>query len=120
MPVSLTSTIVVQFGNLRASGGNRPIVFLNACQVGRAGYQLTGIGGFSQAFLRRGAGVFVSSLWSVGDAPARTFAESFYAELKQGRTVAAATRAARTASREAGDATWLAYVVYGDPHARLG
>lgn len=119
IPVSLTSTIVEQFCDMRGPGGNRPIVFLNACQVGRAGYQLTGIGGFSQAFLRGGAGVFVSSLWAVGDEPARTFTEKFYAELKRGRTVAAATRAARKKSREAGDATWLAYVVYGDPHAKI-
>lgn len=118
-PVSLSSTMVEQFCNVREEKGNRPIVFLNACQVGRAGYQLTGIGGFSQAFLRGGAGAFVSSLWAVGDEPARTFTEQFYAELKNGKTLAQATIAARRQARQAGDATWLAYVVYGDPHAKI-
>lgn len=118
-PVSLTSTIVEQFCHVREEGGNRPLVFLNACQVGRAGYKLTGIGGFSQAFLRGGAGVFVSSLWAVGDEPARTFTEQFYAELKKGKTLAKATTAARKKARKADDATWLAYVVYGDPHAKI-
>ncbi len=121
-PISLTSTTVEQFCDIREepqAGGNRPIVFLNACQAGRAGYQLTGIGGFSQAFLRGGAGVFISSLWAVGDEPARTFTEQFYAELKGGKTVAEATRTARHKARASGDATWLAYVVYGDPHARI-
>jgi hypothetical protein len=51
-------------------GARRPIVVLNACQIGRIGYQLTGIGGFAKAFLERGAGAFVGSLWSVGDHPA--------------------------------------------------
>lgn len=118
-PVSLSSTMVEQYCNIREEGGNRPLVFLNACQVGRAGYQLTGIGGFSQAFLRGGAGAFVSSLWAVGDEPARTFTERFYAELKNGKTLAKATIAARKKAREAGDATWLAYVVYGDPHTKI-
>jgi hypothetical protein len=118
-PVPLSSTTVGQYCKLREDKGNRPIVFLNACQVGRAGYQLTGIGGFSQAFLKGGAGVFVSSLWAVGDEPARTFTEQFYGALKQGKTVAKATIAARKKARAAGDATWLAYVVYGDPHAKI-
>ncbi|WP_165069612.1 DUF7379 domain-containing protein [Paludisphaera rhizosphaerae] len=115
----LTATTVESHANL-GSDGRAPIVVLNACQAGRAGYKLTGVGGFAQAFLRRGAGAFVGTLWSVGDSPARTFTESFYTHLKQGAMISEAAVAAREEARKAGDATWLAYVVYGHPHAKLG
>ena len=36
------------------------------------------MGGFAAAFVSRGAGVFIGTHWSVGDAPARTFIEAFY------------------------------------------
>jgi hypothetical protein len=113
-----SATTVAAWANLRR-GDNRPMVVLNACQVGRANYKLTGIGGFAQAFLDRGAGAFVGTLWSVGDSPARTFTERLYSELLGGQTLARASIAAREAARTAGDATWLAYVVYGHPHLRV-
>ena len=119
IPAPLDATIVHQWGNLTGRDRNHPLVVLNACQVGRAGYKLTGIGGFSQAFLLSGAGAFVGTMWSVGDSPARVFTETFYAELLKGTTIADATINAREAARKAGDATWLAYVVYAHPHAKL-
>jgi hypothetical protein len=97
----------------------RPLVVLNACQAGRAGMQLTSIGGFADAFIHAGAGAFVSSLWSVGDEPAASFTMEFYSRLKQGKTIADAAVSARESARKAGDATWLAYVVYGHPDAKL-
>jgi hypothetical protein len=119
VPVPLTATMVEQFANLRMENGNRPLVFLNACQVGRSAYQLTKVGGFAQAFLKGGAGIFVSTLWSVVDQPARMFTEEFYTELIGGKTVAEAAVAARQACRAVDDPTWLAYVVYGRPDGRL-
>jgi CHAT domain/Ternary complex associated domain 7 len=97
----------------------RPLVVLNACQAGRAGIQLTSIGGFAEAFIHAGAGAFVSSLWSVGDEPAATFTTEFYTRLKAGKTIADAVVSAREKARAANDATWLAYVVYAHPDARL-
>lgn len=101
--------------------GSQPIVVLNACQSARAGYGLKGIGGFAEAFVAGGAGVFVGSSWSVGDVPARAFIEEFYAQFLSGKaksaTLAQAVAKARTKAREDGDATWLAYVVYGHPRA---
>lgn len=119
VPEELSSGIVEAFGQLRAKDGNRPLVVLNACQAGRMGRQLTSNGGFAKAFLERGAGAFVSSLWSVLDEPASEFTQTFYDSLKNGRTIAEATIAAREQARSAGDATWLAYVVYGNPAATL-
>ncbi len=119
IPEYLNATTVAEFGNLINEDGNRPMVMINACQAGRAGYQLTGIGGFAAAFTRAGAGAFVSSLWSVGDRPARTFTERFYQSLLAGSTVTDAVVESRRAAADAGDATWLAYTVYAHPHARL-
>ncbi|HEV2840863.1 MAG TPA: CHAT domain-containing protein [Chthoniobacterales bacterium] len=118
IPDHFSATTAEAHANLRSDGA-APIIVLNACQAGRAGYKLTGIGGFARAFLRRGAGAFIGTLWSVGDSPAREFTEEFYLQLKSGRTVAEAAVAAREKARSAGDATWLAYVVYGHPHAKL-
>ncbi|HNC09845.1 MAG TPA: CHAT domain-containing protein, partial [Anaerolineales bacterium] len=119
IPDTFSETTVEQNANLSKEGSPPPLVVLNACQAGRAGYKLTGIGGFARAFLRHGAGAFVGTLWSVGDAPARSFTEEFYTRLQKKATIAEAAIAAREAARKAGDATWLAYVVYGHPHARL-
>jgi hypothetical protein len=116
IPVYLRADAVEARANF---GALRPMVVLNACQAGRQNWKLTGIGGFAQAFLRRGAGAFVGTLWSVGDAPARNFTEAMYRALKAGDPMAAAVRAGRAAARAAGDATWLAYAVYGHPAARL-
>ncbi len=86
----------------------------------RSGYSLRGIGGFAPAFITAGAGVVVGSSWSIGDVPAYGFIETFYETfLGKGKavTLAEATAAARRKAREDGDATWLAYVVYGHPRA---
>jgi hypothetical protein len=114
-----TTTTVNTRAHLAASDGSRPLVVLNACQAGRLGYGLTGIGGFAQAFLSGGAGAFIGTQWSVGDVPARAFTETFYRKLLDGATVAEATVASRERARADGDATWLAYAVYAHPHARL-
>jgi len=115
------ATTADQHSAFAEEGRPGPLIVLNACQVGRASYKLTGTGGFARAFLRRGASAFVGTLWSVGDYPARTFTEQFYTQLKTDKAnIATATKEARKKAQEAGDATWLAYVVYGHPHARLG
>ncbi|MGV1010252.1 MAG: CHAT domain-containing protein, partial [Dermatophilaceae bacterium] len=118
-PQYLTATTVAQNARLRDKDGNGPLVVLNACQTGRGGQQLSSFGGFAKAFIEAGAAAYISSLWSVGDAPARDFVETLYDELLAGRTIGEAAIAAREAARTAGDATWLAYVVYARPDARL-
>jgi hypothetical protein len=119
IPEYLSATTVEYAASLRHSGGDRPLVFLNACQAGRSGYKLTGLGGFAQAFLNAGAGIFAGTLWSVGDEPASTFAQCFYKSLKAGTPLSQAMVEAREEARKAGDASWLCYVVYGHPSAGL-
>jgi CHAT domain-containing protein len=114
----LRVSVVARYLRCDHSDGG-PLVFLNACQAGRLGHQLTSLGGFATAFLDNGAGAFVSSLWSVGDRLAATFAAAFYTSLKKGDAMSQAVAHGREAARRSGDATWLAYVVYAHPAARL-
>lgn len=104
---------------LNQDGTGGPLIVLNACQVGRASVALGQMGGFAQAFLNGKAGAFVSTLWSVDDKLARTFVEEFYKQLLAGETVATAVRAARDVGRQSSDISWLAYVVYANPAAKL-
>jgi CHAT domain-containing protein len=113
-----TAKVAARFCDI-AAADNAPMVVLNACQVGRQGYQLTSIGGFSEAFLKGGAGAFVGTLWSVGDTPASTFTTELYERLLANSTLAEATIAGRKAARKERDATWLAYVVYGHPYMTI-
>ncbi len=92
----LSATTVSENAAWAKPGAARPIVVLNACQVGRGGEQLSTLGGFAKAFLQSGAGAFVSSLWSVGDEPARTFVEAFYDGLLAGDPVSVASPAMAT------------------------
>ena len=117
VPEQLRISVVAQ--NLAAAGGHRPIVVLNACQAGRLGNQLSSTGGFAEAFLSGGAGIFIAALWSVDDMPAATFITALYDQLLAGATLTEATAAAREQARLHGDSTWLAYTVYGHPEARL-
>jgi len=118
----LKATTVAQTARLD-DNGRRPIVVLNACESGRGSRSFEGIGGFASAFVSRGAGVFIGTHWSVGEGPARTFIESFYKSLSasgadgKGVRLLDAVSKARKAARKKGDATWLAYVVYGHPMA---
>jgi CHAT domain len=119
---ALQAITVEQTAHLEQDG-RRPIVVLNACETSRMARGLAKIGGFASAFVSRGAGVFVGSHWSVADRPARNFIEAFYsafAQPKPGKKpvmLKDAVMHARQAARDGGDATWLAYVVYGHPRA---
>lgn len=118
-PPALLASQVKQLTALRDASSIRPIVVLNACRTGRQASRLSSMGGFADAFISRGAGAVVSSLWAVGDIPALRFVEELYPRLQAGKEVGLAVREARAAARKAGDATWLAYAVYANPHATV-
>lgn len=112
---TLSSFTIDQIESLADADGNRPLIVFNACEIGRIALRLTGIGGFAQAFVKAQVGAFVGTLWSVGDEPARVFTEELYRGLRSNVPLGTAAAAAREKARVAGDATWLAYVVYGHP-----
>jgi hypothetical protein len=103
---------------------DRPFVFLNACQVGESGFELTEIGGWAVAFCEAGSAGFVGPYWAVDDQVARRAAETFYGELAAGKTVAQAVRAIRqrfaTDPDDRGHPSWLAYTLHCQPNVTLG
>ncbi len=116
-PALLNASIVRTYGKF-GKDGSRPMIFVNACQVGGGRKSLTRLGGFASEFLIRGAGVFVAPLWSVRDLEASRFSVEFYKELRKGKTLSEAAALARAAARGQ-DATWIAYAVYGHPNATI-
>lgn len=121
----LSASAVKRRASFHARGADPSgVVFVNACQTGRAGEGISGVSGFADAFLRPategGAAVFLGALWSVGDTLARTFADTFYTQLLAGDRLVDAVKAARKACQSESDFTWLAYTVYGNPFARTG
>ena len=115
----ILSSQIEAFSDLQEDDFPGPLVFLNACQVGRQGKTLTGTGGFAKAFIKSGAGAFVSTHWSVGDTSALEFSTTFYRKLLDGKNMMTAVAAARKAAKNSQEFTWLAYVVYADPYAKL-
>lgn len=116
---NLLSSQVEAFADLQEPEKPGPLVFLNACQVGRQGYNLTGTGGFARAFVKSGAGAFISTHWSVGDMSALVFSKTLYEQLLAGNTMMDAVAAARNAAKNEKEMTWLSYVVYADPYVKL-
>lgn len=100
----------------------RPLVFFNACQVGRLDHSLSDLDGWAPRWVRRcGCSAFLAPFWSVRDEAALRFAQLFYAELTQGKTLGQAVFLARHRLREEepGETDWLAYSLYGHTNGRV-
>lgn len=98
-----------------------PLVFLNACRSAGEIPALNRPMSWAGQFMAAGAGVFLGSLWAVRSKSAQQFAAAFYgAFVTRNLALAQATFEARQEIRAlAGDPTWLAYTVYGNPSAAL-
>ena len=103
---------------LEAAG---PLVFLNACEVGRETPALTGAGGFASSFIKEGARCVIAPLWSVDDVIANEVATRFYKEVVRSPTTpfAEILRGIRELAYEddGGEDSYAAYCFYGDPLA---
>jgi formylglycine-generating enzyme required for sulfatase activity len=110
------------YGEAKGLGRSSPLVFLNACETGRAAPSLTGIGGWASSFLHAGAGAFLGPLWAVRDDRAAAFASEFYDRFLAGLPIGEAVRRTRLAIRDRfpGDPIWLAYAVYARPQVICG
>jgi hypothetical protein len=91
-----------------------PLIFFNACSMGRALEADGVLLGWPDAVLRSGASGYIGGLWPVGDLAASTFAQKFYTRVIARDSVAEALRKARRDFLVTGDPTYLAYVYYGD------
>jgi hypothetical protein len=102
-------------------GRMHPLVFLNACEVGGAAASLSLVAGFPAAFLGAGAAAVISPLWVVNDERAKQIAELFYEQAFAEDPVALGDvlRKVRARWRDEKHLTYLAYVLYGDPLAKV-
>jgi CHAT domain-containing protein len=100
-----------------------PLVFLNACEVGRAEPSLVGAGGFAAEFIKAGARGIVAPLWSVKDSLAHGVAVEFYtaALATPDRPFADILKDIRSKAYadDGGEDTYAAYCFYGDPLTAL-
>ncbi|NKQ51439.1 CHAT domain-containing protein [Amycolatopsis sp. K13G38] len=102
----------------RSLAAKSPLVFLNACRTAGTALEYGAMTGWAQQFMAAGAAAFVGTLWPVRSDCASAFAESFYRRLRENISLGrAALLARRDAAQDGPDPTWLAYTVYGDPHA---
>jgi CHAT domain-containing protein len=101
-------------------GSQHPLVFLNACQLAAAGPNLGLITGWPQTFLEAGASACIAPLWSVVDDSARKASTTFYRLVfKENKTLGEALQEVRSMWTDQNNITFLSYVLYGDPNARV-
>ena len=104
----------VQAANLRAR-----LVVLSCCHSGR-GRILKGEGvvGIARAFLAAGARSVLISLWAIDDEATMVFMESFYQQLKEGKTASAAIHQTMKSFRESENFSetryWAPFQLIGD------
>lgn len=114
------------FANAPLGKRSSPFLFMNACQVGKAGELLASFSGFAGEAIKGGFRGFLAPLWSVEDQLARDIALGFYEQVfgdatRAPRPVAEVLREmrARFADTEPNSLTRLAYVFYGHPGLTL-
>jgi hypothetical protein len=96
------------------------LIFINACRTQGTSPVYTTFDNWAKTFLDLGATAVIGTSWAVRDRTARPFAEAVYERLTAGDSLGQSVAAARTrVSTTIGDPTWLAYTVYGDPHAKV-
>ncbi|MEE6178705.1 CHAT domain-containing protein [Mycobacterium sp. 050134] len=101
----------------RATG---PLVFLNACEVGRPGKGLTSPSGFAAQLIASECGAVIAPLWQVDDEIAHEVAKCFYDEVTKdpSRPFADILRDLRArAYADGGEDSYAAYCFYGHPLA---
>jgi CHAT domain len=111
-------------GVTKGLGDGKPLVFLNACEVGRQEPALVGTGGFAEEFMALGASAVIAPLWSVKDTIAHEIALELYRRIKAEPstpfTAILRDLRAKSYALEGGEDTYAAYCFYGDPLATAG
>jgi CHAT domain len=124
--IKLLQNQVLWANQVRAGGlgmacrKSRPLIFLNACEVGRPGAGLAAVGGFAASFIACDAGAVIAPLWAVDDGVAHQVAVTFYGTVKKKPETPFADilRELRAKAYAAeGEDSYAAYCFYGDPHA---
>jgi hypothetical protein len=115
----LDSSAVLGMRGVRKGFTARPLVFLNACEVGGQRLSLDGAGGFAHAFIELNAAAVVAPLWAVEDEAAGLVTTSFYTDVLKGVPLAKALQRIRQRAYSEGATmdSFAAYCLYGDPLA---
>jgi CHAT domain-containing protein len=112
----------VSVNDIYGMAGSAPLVILSACETGRSqaavGDELVGL---CRGFFGAGARSLVVSLWMVDDDSTARLMTRFYEELRAGRSVNRALRAAQLAVKaELGHPYyWAPFILTGDIRTRL-
>ncbi len=96
----------------------RPLVFLNACEVGRQQPALASPHGFASVFADLGACAVIAAVWSVEDDVAGEVAQTIYGMIVQGGDVPIASVLQKLRAKsynKPGKDSYAAYCFYGDP-----
>ena len=94
-----------------------PILYLNACSVGRTATNVGRPGGFAAKCLEGGWSGIVAPYWRVYDPWAKDFCIKFYSRLKLGLSIGEALQELRRDLPD--DFTAQSFAYFGDPNARL-
>lgn len=94
-----------------------PILYLNACSVGRNTERLGQPGGFAANCLRNGWSGVIAPYWKIYDPQAMQFGVDLYRKLKSGIAIGEALQQLRRDQPD--NFTAQSYCYFGDPHARL-
>lgn len=105
------------FAATRLGDRAQPVLYLNACSVGRAARVLARAGGFAGNCIEAGWSGVIAPYWPVFDAAAAAFSAAFYAKLLTGCTIGEALQELR--AERADDPTAQSYTYFGDPFAKL-
>lgn len=99
--------------------GTAPVVFLNACEAGRAEPTLAGSGGLVRSWVNVGAGAVIAPLWSVRDKVAHDVAVEFYNRVSAEPTTpyAEIIRDVRATAYSKNEDSYAAYCYFGSPLA---
>jgi hypothetical protein len=116
--VSDTEVIQAMDFNGRKLGQTaHPILYLNACSVGRTSERLGQPGGFAANCLRNGWSGVIAPYWKIYDPQAMQFAVDLYRKLKSGISIGEALQQLRR--DQPANFTAQSYCFFGDPHARI-
>jgi CHAT domain-containing protein len=94
----------------------QPILYLNACSVGKAAPVAGQMGGFAANCLSGGWSGLIAPCWLINDERAAEFSRSLYAKLKLNRSIGEGLQELRIEHPD--DPTYIAYSYIGDPWAR--
>jgi len=94
-----------------------PILYLNACSVGRNTERLGQPGGFAATCLRGGWSGVIAPYWKIYDPQAMQFGVDLYRKLKSGISIGEALQQLRCDQPD--NFTAQSYCYFGDPYARV-